>query len=384
MGPSRLPNAFPRGCMLLLEVLDSGFLTTIQDLGRKGFLRYGIPHAGAMDTYAHRVGNLLIGNPVDAATLEVTLPGARFRILTDTVLVVTGADLGCELNGIRVKPWLPFPAPGGAILNFTKSLSGIRSYIGVLGGIDVPLILGSRSTYSRSRLGGLEGRALSPGDLLGSTFSDQPDYVSTYNISNSLVPSYDDSIEIRVILGPQQDSFTAQGLKTFLTSLYTISDEADRTGYRLSGPKIEHISGADIISDGNPLGAIQVSGDGMPIILLADRGTTGGYAKIATIISVDIAKLAQAGPGDQVKFIPVELEQAYELLRQQENGLNGIGTTDPTFYVRRRFRLNLEGNDQEILTSFFEANVLSKTVRQSLGVRVSLNDKLYEVEIEEI
>ena len=352
--------------MLLLEVLDSGFLLTIQDLGRKGFLRYGIPHSGAMDSYAHQAGNLLIGNPINAATLEVTLPGSRFRILADTILAVTGADLGCELNGIRIEPWRPFPAPAGAILNFTRSRFGNRSYVAVLGGIDVPLILGSRSTYRRSRLGGFEGRALCVGDCLGSTVSHLPDYVSTYRLPVSMIPLYSPLIEVRVILGPQKDSFTSEGMRTFLSSLYTISDEADRTGYRLSGPKIEHKSGADIISDGNPLGAIQVAGDGMPIILLADRGTTGGYTKIATVISVDIAKLAQASPGDQVNFVPVELKQAHELLKEREELLNRIGHTDPIFYTRRRFRFNLGGDDQEILTSFFEVNAPSETYSNPL------------------
>lgn len=370
--------------MLLLEVLGSGFLSTVQDLGRKGFLRYGIPHAGAMDTYAHRVGNLLIGNPVNAATLEVTLPGSRFRILADTVLVVTGADLGCELNGIPIVPWQPFPAPEGATLEFTRSFSGIRSYVAVFGGFDVPLILGSRSTYRRSGLGGFEGRALSVGDRLGSTILHQEDTLSAYRLPVSMIPSYSSCLEVRVILGPQNNSFTSDGMKVFLSSTYTISDEADRTGYRLSGPKIEHISGADIISDGNPLGAIQVAGDGMPIILLADRGTTGGYTKIATVISVDIPKLAQAGPGDQVTFIPVELKQAHQLLKERENVLDGISETDLIFYARRRFCLNVGGDNREILTSFFEVNRPTETGANPLGFKISLNGKFYEVQIEEI
>ena len=340
--------------MLVLEAIDGGFLSTIQDNGRKGYLRYGVPHSGAMDPYAHRVSNILLSNPTDSATIEVTLSGARFKILTDTIMVVTGADLGCELNNVEVEPWQPFPVPAGAILSFTRTYSGMRSYIAIVGGFETPLVLGSRATYTRAKLGGLAGRKLYVGDRLRSQLASMPERYSAFRCPPSLIPHHSSHVELRVVLGPQDEHFTSAAIEIFLSASYKISDQADRTGYRLTGPQIAHKRGADILSDGNPLGAVQVAGDGMPMVLLADRGTTGGYTKIATVIGVDIPKLAQACPGDHVTFAEVGLEEAQNLLLAQERGVSAISQAAPVVYGRRRFRMRIGDVDQEVMTSFLD------------------------------
>ena len=340
--------------MLVFEAIDGGFLSTIQDHGRKGYLRYGVPHSGAIDPFAHRVSNILLGNPSDSATIEVTLPGARFKVLTDTIVAVTGADLGCELNNVRMEPWQPFPVPAGGILSFTSSHSGMRSYIAIVGGFETPLVLGSRATYTRAKLGGLSGRKLYMGDRLSSRVTEMPENISAFRCPQELIPTQSSHLELRVVLGPQDAYFTADGVETFLTASYRITDHADRTGYRLSGPPIAHKEGADILSDGNPLGAVQIAGDGMPMVLLADRGTTGGYTKIATVIGVDVPKLAQACPGDQVTFKEVGLDEAHSLHALQEYAVAAITQTTPVVYGRRRLRMRIGAVDQEVVTSFLD------------------------------
>jgi len=308
--------------MEVFEVVQPGSLTTIQDMGRHGYQQYGVPVSGAMDSYALMVANLLVGNDEGAACLEITVLGPRLRILGDTVVAVTGADLSPALNNSPLPMWETVKVCSGDTISFGHPKRGCRGYLAVAGGIDVAEVLGSRSTYVKSCLGGLDGRPLRSGDRLCS--GEPRAGISARKLPSQYIPEYQGENELRVILGPQDDYFTRKGIQTFLHSEYRISVQADRMGYRLEGPPIEHKAGADIVSDGIPLGAVQVPGDGLPIILLADRQTTGGYAKIATVSTIDLPKLAQAKPGDRVRFIQITEEEAYQLLQEYDRGIDAL------------------------------------------------------------
>lgn len=298
---------------MAIEVLNPGLLTTLQDLGRYGFQRYGVPPSGAVDPYALRMGNLLLGNEEGEAGLEVTLVGPTLQFEQECWIAITGADLSPRLNDAEAPLWETIPVASGDVLSFQSPRKGMRAYIAVAGGIDVPLVLGSKSTYLRANLGGLEGRALARGDRLN---------IKTMcarhrRLPQEYVPCYELD-HIRVILGPDGGRFTPDGVNAFLSSEYKVLPESDRMGLRLQGPKVEHMRGADIISEPVCTGAIQVPGNGQPIVLLADRQTTGGYTKIATVISADLYRLGQAKPGDKISFQEISLEQAHRLLHETE------------------------------------------------------------------
>ena len=308
--------------MEIFEVIQPGSLTTVQDLGRYGYQQYGVPVSGAMDDYALRVANLLVGNDEGEACLEITLLGLQLRVIEDSVVAITGAVLSSILNKSPLPMWEAVMVSRGDTISFPWPMRGCRSYLAVAGGIDVPKVMGSSSTYIKSHIGGLEGRALRAGDRLKSGQA-RPGILKR-RLPPQYLPEYRDPTELRVIMGPQDDHFTEEGIHTFLHSEYTISTEADRVGYRLQGPHIEHKAGADIISDGIPLGAVQVPGDGLPIVLLADRQTTGGYTKIAAVITVDIPKLAQAKPGNKVRFLQITEEEAHQSLREYEQTIDTL------------------------------------------------------------
>jgi len=306
----------------VFEAVQPGSLTTVQDKGRFGYQQYGVPVSGAMDGYALMVANLLVGNDEGDACLEITVLGPRLRILVDTLVAATGADLSPALNNNPLPMWEAVKVYSGDTISFGHPKRGCRSYLSVAGGIDVPEVMGSRSTYVKSCLGGLEGRPLRSGDRLrsGETCVE----ISARKLPSQYIPEYQSENELRVILGPQDDYFTERGIQTFLHSEYRVSVQADRMGYRLEGLPIEHKAGADIISDGVPFGAVQVPGDGLPIILLADRQTTGGYVKIATVSSIDLCKLAQAKPGDGVRFLQVTKEEACQLLIKYNRKIDAL------------------------------------------------------------
>jgi biotin-dependent carboxylase-like uncharacterized protein len=312
-----------------IEVVDGGLLTTVQDTGRFGYQRYGVPTSGALDLFAVRAANRLVGNDEDAAAIEMTLIGPRLRFLVPATVALTGADLSASLDGRPVPRWQSVLAGAGAVLSFGAAADGMRAYLAVAGGIDVPVVLGSRSTYTRSRLGGVDGRALKAGDLLA-IGTERPVLLGgVRKLPDAYRPAYGHSHALRVVLGPQDDRFTARGIETFLSSSYSVTPQSDRMGYRLAGPRIEHSRGPDLVSDGTPHGAVQVAGDGVPIVLLADRGTTGGYTKIATVIGPDLPMVAQAAPGDTVTFARVDLDAAYAAVREQERRLDAIAPAAP-------------------------------------------------------
>ncbi len=303
-----------------LEIVSPGLLTTVQDLGRFGYQRYGIPVCGALDSVSLRIANILVGNRDHLAGLEITAIGPTIRFVANTTIAVVGADLEPTLDGVPMPAWESVNAPAGSVLSFGAPRDGLRAYLGVAGGIDVPLLMNSRSTDIKGEFGGFEGRALMQGDILSTGYSP----FSSIPLPNSLPPeisrqpTHEQQFTLRVVLGPQNDSFTEAGVSTLLSSEYMVSNDTDRTGCRLEGPTIEHISGADIVSDGTALGSVQVPGSGTPIVLMADRGTTGGYTKIATVVSADIGLLAQAMPGAKIRFEDVSVEDAHAIYMVQE------------------------------------------------------------------
>ena len=307
-----------------LEILDPGLLTTVQDRGRYGYQRYGVPVSGAMDQFALRMANLMAGNDQDAAALEVTVRGPRIEFQTPTWIAVTGADISPEADGKPLPMWESVEIEAGTALTFGDLRDGMRAYIAVHGGIAVPPVMESRSTYLKGRFGGLEGRALQAGDLLSTLPGDINDFIPKRLPSSYTAPVYGGIHRLRVVPGPQDHAFEPEALSRFLTSRYRIHPDSDRMGYMLDGPEIEHREGADIVSDGNPPGAVQIHGDGIPRILLADRGTTGGYTKIATVISADLPSLAQALPGQSVSFRQATVDEAQEALREQESVIRSV------------------------------------------------------------
>ena len=297
----------------MLTVIKPGMLTTIQDQGRIGYRSYGMPVSGVMDHYAATMANILAGNHSDAAVLEMTMLGGTFRFERDSYVAVCGADMQAKLNGEPVRNWSGFPVISGSELVFQYAVSGCRGYLAVYGGLDVPEVLGSRSTYIRAAIGGLDGRALKTGDCLEilKTISCRS---AARELPELYIPEYISEISLRVIFGPQKDLFTSAGVQTLLNSSFTVSARNDRMGILLEGPKVEHVTGPDIISDALCAGAIQVPGDGQPIIMMADCQTTGGYAKIGFVISTDLSKIAQAKAGDSISFVECSDIEAVTML----------------------------------------------------------------------
>ncbi|ESU32232.1 hypothetical protein G3A_12270 [Bacillus sp. 17376] len=302
----------------LFKVLKPGLQTTVQDLGRTGYQQYGISASGAMDPYSLQMANLLVGNPLNEAGLEVTMLGPSLEAMTDMSIAICGGILQPMVNKKKVSMWKSFVFKKGDILSFGKVESGARAYIGFAGGIDVPLVLGSKSTFLNGTMGGFNGRALESGDILYG----RPFVRKNRFIHKDFIPEYIAQLEMRVILGPHLEKFHPDAIKRFLSNEYMISPQSNRMGYRLEGPELGHIDGADIISDAIPAGGIQVPSNGQPIILMAERQTTGGYARIATIISVDLPLLAQAMPGTKVRFAEITVEEAQELYRKQRKLFN--------------------------------------------------------------
>jgi antagonist of KipI len=308
------------------EVTAPGILTTFQDLGRYGFSHFGVPPSGASDTFSLRVGNLLVGNREEEACLEITLMGLKIKALRETVIAITGGDLSSVLNEEPLEMWRTHLLVEGDIIRFKKVRTGCRAYLAVGGGFAVPKIMGSSSTYLSGKFGGVEGRALRRGDVLyGFELSSSLDKLGL-RFPRDWIPVWEkEEVLLRVIPGPQDHHFTEKGFQTFCSSSYQVTPQCDRMGVRLEGPKIERRPDVEesIISEGLISGAIQVPGDGKPIIILTEL-VTGGYTKIATIIFTDLPKVAQLKPGDQVRFKPVSIEEAHSLLREQEERLKGF------------------------------------------------------------
>jgi len=305
----------------IFEVLEPGILTTIQDLGRYGFSQFGVPPSGALDAFSLRVSNLLAENKEEEPCLEITLIGLRIRALEEVVVAIAGGDLSPTLNGEPLEMWRTHLLVQDDVIAFRKVRAGCRAYLSVGRGFSVPKIMGSFSTYLSGRFGGVEGRPLKRGDILYGSNSSSLDRLGL-RFPSDWIPPLEKEVLLRVIPGPQDHHFTEKGFQTLISSSYGVTSQCDRMGVRLEGPRIERRSDVEesIISEGLISGAIQVPGDGKPIVILTEL-VTGGYTKIATIISADLPRVAQLKPGDRVKFKPISVEEAHHLLKEEEEKL---------------------------------------------------------------
>lgn len=281
-----------------LEVVSPGLLTSVQDAGRPGHRRYGVGTAGAADGAALALANAAVGNPLDAAALECTVVGPRLRFQATVVFAIAGADLGAALGGAPVPLGVAVRARPGDELAFTGRRDGCRAYVAFAGGLDVPVVLGSRATDLHAGFGGHLGRALRKGDRLAIAPGPTAE-------AHSCAPAPAiDSVTVRVVPGPQADAFAPDALPTLLSEEWRVGPDSDRAGLRLAGPALRHRASAEIASDGLLPGCIQVPADGRPIVVLWDGPTTGGYAKLATIVRADLDRLAQLLPGvGRVRFV---------------------------------------------------------------------------------
>ncbi len=300
-----------------IRVLKAGMLTTVQDLGRTGYQSQGFSVAGAMDVRSFKIANLLLDNPENEAVLEFTLIGPTLQFTSETIIAITGGDFTPTLNGEPVPSYEAVYVNRGDILKFGSARTGSRGYIAFSSYLDIPVVMGSRCTNLKSQIGGFKGRKLKDEDYIG--FRIKRRYLP-YFLSRKLKPD-DFSAEsetLRVVLGPQDDRFSRQGIETFLTEEYTVTSDFDRMGCRLEGPFIAPKDTTDMISDGIAYGSVQVPSHGKPIVLLSDRQTTGGYPKLATVASVDIPKLVQRKTDHRIHFTAISVEEAQKLYREEE------------------------------------------------------------------
>jgi biotin-dependent carboxylase-like uncharacterized protein len=311
-----------------LSVIEPGLLTSVQDLGREGYQDIGIPPSGAMDGYALRAGNLVLKNSVGEAGLEMTAKGGTFEVLMDLVIAFTGGDMEATVNGNPLPRWEAVKVKSGDILSFGFVKNGCRGYLCIAGGIHVPIILGSKSTYMMGRLGGYRGRALRKGDRLSvGELGVPPEDIVGRRLGPDIIPPDTREKEIRIVLGPQEDYLSEEGLREYFEATWKVSSKANRMGYRFEGgPEMKwdqkaytDIGGPNpdnIIDDGIPLGGIQLPGGIEPIALLVDGPSAGGFVKIGCVIRADIDRLGQAKTGDPIKFKPVTFDEAVEIYEE--------------------------------------------------------------------
>ncbi|MGO4790120.1 biotin-dependent carboxyltransferase family protein [Paenibacillus sp. 2KB_20] len=309
-----------------ITVLKSGLLVTLQDAGRRGYGRYGIITAGAMDNSAYRIANRLVGNENEQAVLEITWSGFAVEFHSDRWVAITGGDLSPSIEGVKVPMWRPVLIKAGRVLSFQQPVTGCRAYMAVSGGFDVCQVMSSRSTYLRAGIGGYEGRPLKKGDTLFAHPSQLPlvmseRYLDDYGgfltvnwaVSAEGYPGSGQEAVIRVLKGRQYDDFDAISKQALFEEQFTVTPQSDRMGYRLSGPQLQLSYAKEYISEPVALGTVQVPADGRPIILMADRQTLGGYPKIAQVATVDISLIAQLSPGAAIRFAGISLAEAEQL-----------------------------------------------------------------------
>lgn len=318
----------------MLQIEKDGLQVTVQDLGRRGFQKYGVIASGAMDPYAHRLANILVGNKESEPAIEITLIGPHITFQADCLVALTGGDLSPEINGKPIKMWRPVYVKKGCKLSFGKPVSGCRAYLGVAGGISVSEVMGSFSTYLRAGIGGFEGRSLQKGDcipigessqnvkrlmdrLFKEVNTERAFYQMEWTLMKKAILTCQTETTVRVIEGRQASLFDKRSQDTFLNQEYQISSESDRMGYRLKGPSLQLFESKELISEAVSFGSIQVPPDGQPIILMADRQTTGGYPKIGQVATVDLPKVSQSKPGEFLRFERITLEEAQNALVEE-------------------------------------------------------------------
>jgi antagonist of KipI len=305
-----------------ISVVRSGMLTTIQDLGRWGFQAHGVPVAGPMDEYSHALANLLVGNPPTAAALEVTLIGPELEANGEVTCALAGAAFALTAGDLGMPLHRAFTLRPGERLRFGARSAGARATLAVRGGIDVPSVFESRATSLVSRMGPFGGRALKAGDVLAIGPVTTPE--TTGGAGHAPLPLPEGGARLRVVVGPQQQFFTPVAYQTLFGSRYIVTPASNRMGYRLEGAPLEHAGRADILSDATPLGSIQVPASGQPILLMADRQTTGGYPKIGVVIGADLPLAGQLAPGDWLEFAPCTREDAVDALKRRRRSLGEV------------------------------------------------------------
>lgn len=320
-----------------ITIRQPGILTMIQDLGRYGEQKYGVIVGGAMDPISLRIANILVRNEQSEGGLEIVLFGLSFQFNEDTLIAITGGQLHPTIDGKPAPMWRPIRVPKGAILQFKSGHSGSRAYIAFAGGINVPKVLGSKSTYLNAKIGGFEGRALQAGDTLAFGKMSEESHTLMNQLETDQEPlwlvNYQDFITfnkhktIRIVKGSEYDKFDQESLDAILNEQYTLTTHADRMGYKLEGHPLKMTEEFDLISEGVTFGTIQVPSSGQPIILMADRQTVGGYPKIAQVISADLPKLAQSLPMNQMRFQLVTIREAEQALINREQALKLLETS---------------------------------------------------------
>lgn len=302
-----------------------GPLSTVQDLGRSGYMKDGFGASGAMDKRALRLGNILVGNEDNAAGIEMTLMGISATVLDRTVAAFTGADISPKINGKSVSMNKAILLMPGDKIETGFAVSGCRAYLSLKGGVDVPVVMGSRSTNLKCKIGGFKGRKLDMDDIIPVLPTTIPDKEETEKRNIPYSPYFENGFAtVRAVEGPQDFMFSAEEKEKFFSSEYKVTPASDRMGMRLEGAPVSSLEGVDIISDGIVEGSVQIPKNGMPIILLADRQTTGGYAKIATVITADIPLLAQCKPGDTIRFSRVSVDEAQKILKEENRFFSSL------------------------------------------------------------
>ena len=304
-----------------LEVIEVNGLATIQDTGRTGWRKFGVPTSGAMDAFALHAANLLAGNAPDCAAVEIGMGGIAFRAMRDCVVAVTGVGYALSVYIWDFPLWSSYYVRGGWTIRLDKLDSGMWAYLAVSGGVQTPPTLGSASTYLHGAFGGLDGRRLQAGDVLRSgTPSRSLNNLAARTLPAEAQPAYSDNPILDVILGPQDEYFTDESVETFFSSEYLVSPASDRMGYRLEGPALTHLDKTEPLSEGMTMGAIQVPSGGQPIVMMADSPTTGGYPKIGTVVSADLPLLAQCAPGrSKIRFRRTTVAKAQRKYREMMN-----------------------------------------------------------------
>lgn len=306
----------------MIEIITPGLLTTVQDFGRVGVMKNGFTQNGAMDRYSMTVANRLCGNCDSAPVLEMTVLGVTARFTQDMVICVSGADFGAKINDKPIKRNKAYKINNGDILSMGAAKSGMRAYLAVAGGIVGEYVFGSASTNLRFAFGGHFGKKLQSGDVLSIGTGAFPlGEIDKWEIPES---EYSKDAQLRVVLGPQNEMFTDEDIRLFLSQKYEVTAQSDRMGIRLSGKPLKSKNGMDIISDGIVFGSVQVPNSGEPIILMADHQTTGGYAKIATVISVDLPRASQLSAGNTVRFKSVTVEEAEQEAKKQKRFFDNL------------------------------------------------------------
>lgn len=305
----------------MIEIISAGMLSTVQDLGRFKVMKNGFTQSGVMDAYSTKIANKLCKNDINAPVIEMTMFGITAKFKGEHIFAISGGIFDVSLNNKPVRTNKAYIAKDGDILSIKGAKQGLRCYLAVAGGFDVPLFMGSASTNLKINVGGFNGRKLKAGDILKIGKADK-----IKNIEKRELPenTYNNPVRVRVVLGPQDDMFSENDLMLFSKQQYTVTSDLDRMGIRLWGIALRGKEKLEIISDAITFGSIQITNSGMPIILMADHQTTGGYAKIATVISADLPKLAQVKPNDKISFEIIDIDTAEKIAIKQKKFIDKL------------------------------------------------------------